>query len=66
MYRSIICEPYNLDEVLGDVNQQGMKIVGTMYFSDTQQVCLIVEAEEEEKPISFLNQIKSNLRKDYE
>ena len=63
MYKSIICEPTSLEEVLDDINQQDMEIVGCFYLSDSWQVCLIVESEEKaEKPIGFLGAIKGNLR----
>lgn len=45
-YEHIICEVPALGEVLDDVNESGGKIIGTMYFSDSQQACLIVEHKE--------------------
>lgn len=45
-YEHIICEVPGLGEVLDDVNESGGKIIGTMYFPDSQQACLIIERKD--------------------
>ena len=47
MYKHYIFEVPAMEEVLEDINNRNETIISVMYFSDTQQACIVADGKKE-------------------